>query len=410
MDGEVDERVLCRARNDLIFGSQGSAILVICAVILSLTYFLLPYVELQALVAWTVVCLCSYGLRYALCMRYSRAGIEMQSGGFWRRLFVMSCALSGAIWGLSVFVIYPESSPNHQMLQIILVVILCAATTVTHSAVRWAGASFTLCSLLPITGFLFFKHEEGFIELGLYILLFMLTMLSAGTFLARSVDKLFMLSHTNTRLVHDLTVKNQELSDNNDQLYAAKQALRQANDDLQKLATTDALTGLTNRRKFEALAKVKWQRAAEQREPVALLLINVDKFKQYNDFYGQRKADSCLVQIGEYLQHAPEVNRKGDCLARYNGDEFAVLLVNADLHYATKVAEKIRQGIELLRISRAEMPHELSPWVSVSIGVASEEVFEAGTYEDLFERADRALYLAKRQGRNQVQQGDSLSA
>lgn len=405
---EIDDAILNRARNDLIFSAQGPALFIIALVIGVLGFTIKKDVDLSLLIAWCGICLASYFIRYLLCFRYARTNGEEKSLSKWENYFTASSAASGLVWGAGAFLIFPEGEKNHQMLMILLMVILSAATTVTHSTFRWATLGFSFLCLGPLAAKLFLLDGEGYAQIGLFILLFLSLMASSSVQLNRTANRVFALSHENAKLIGNLTSSNDELMQKNVQLQHTKEELSHANDSLQKLATTDALTNLTNRRKFEGLTRVKWQRCAEKTVPLSILLVNIDMFKQYNDFYGQRKGDSCLVQLGAHLSQIPEINRKGDCVARYSGDEFAILLINANAEFSRKIAEKIRHESELLRISRAEMPHDSSPWVTVSVGVATEVEFESSSYETLFEYADKALYRAKRDGRNRSCHYDDL--
>ena len=402
----LDKELIQRARNDLIFRTQGSAITVICMVIVCVAFLIRHDVNVVALPIWALATVATYLVRYLIYRRYQLAPEEDKQSESWQNAFTVSSAVSGIAWGLSVFVVFPESSLNHQMLLLLVMVFLSAATTVTHSAFRWAGISFTLFCLAPAVIKLLMLNQKGYSELGIFLFLFIVVMLASAKSLSEIANRMFMLSYENNVLISNLKDANAELVSKNDLLEETKKELSTANDSLQKLATTDALTNLTNRRKFEALVQVKWRRSMEKKTPISLLLANIDMFKQYNDFYGQRKGDTCMVQLSDLLQHTPELNRQGSCLARYSGDEFAVLLLDADAPYALRVAEKLRRDVEALRISRAEMPHELSPWVTVSVGVATESVFNDNSYEDLLQRTDRALHQAKRKGRNCVHQAD----
>lgn len=159
---------------------------------------------------------------------------------------------------------------------------------------------------------------------------------------------------------------------------------------LEELATTDPLTGLTNRRKFDAAIDAEWRRALRQGTPVALLMIDADHFKAYNDTFGHQAGDQVLVGIA--LCIADTVNRAGDCIARFGGEEFAVLLPGLTITQALDVAEAIR--------------HKVGQWsggeggVTISIGVSSVTPQMTLEWTVLMAAADKALYAAKRQGRN----------
>jgi len=159
---------------------------------------------------------------------------------------------------------------------------------------------------------------------------------------------------------------------------------------LEELATTDPLTGLTNRRKFDAAIDGEWRRATRHDTPVALLMIDADHFKNFNDGFGHQAGDQMLVGIAVCI--ADSVRRAGDCAARFGGEEFAVLLPGLSGAAAEAMAETIRQKVE--QWSDAE------GGVTVSIGVASLTPKPSQHWGDLVEAADRALYAAKDLGRN----------
>jgi diguanylate cyclase (GGDEF)-like protein len=164
----------------------------------------------------------------------------------------------------------------------------------------------------------------------------------------------------------------------------------QAEEKLEELATTDALTGLRNRRKFDAVIDAEWRRAVRQNTPIALLMIDADHFKSYNDTFGHQAGDQVLVSIA--IAISDSVRRAGDCTARYGGEEFAVLLPGLAALDALRVAETIRLKVE------ESSDHSTS---TVSIGVASLTPVPAMDWTGLVNAADKALYAAKASGRNQ---------
>jgi diguanylate cyclase (GGDEF)-like protein len=176
-------------------------------------------------------------------------------------------------------------------------------------------------------------------------------------------------------------------------LFLAREIGRraEAEDKLEELATTDALTGLKNRRKFDIEIDAEWRRAARNKTPVAILMIDADHFKSYNDTYGHQAGDQVLVGIAICISDA--VRRAGDCPARYGGEEFAVLLPGLSAVEAFTVAEIIRLKVE----QWSEDPDV----TTVSIGVASMTPTAAIDWPYLIEAADKALYAAKANGRNQ---------
>lgn len=174
--------------------------------------------------------------------------------------------------------------------------------------------------------------------------------------------------------------------------------LKRANEHLAQLSFVDALTGLSNRRRFDEALEQEWRRASRFRSRIALVVADVDLFKEYNDALGHPQGDRCLATVADVFRQMGR--RAGDLVARYGGEEFVVLIPGADLESAGRFAEDIRKACE----SRA-IPHPASsvaPVVTVSLGVAA-RVPAAGTSSDsLLKDADAALYAAKREGRNRV--------
>jgi diguanylate cyclase (GGDEF)-like protein len=180
------------------------------------------------------------------------------------------------------------------------------------------------------------------------------------------------------------------------QLSDREQELRAANRHLEQLASLDALSGLANRRGFDTRLAADWRRSSALGRPIALLMIDVDHFKLFNDRYGHVEGDVCLHRVGKLLEafRGPD-----DLPARYGGEEFALLMPGADLEEALTVAERLRRAVEELFISHASSP---IGQVTVSIGVSAMVPGVGMRPAQLIETADVGLYSAKRRGRNSV--------
>ena len=165
------------------------------------------------------------------------------------------------------------------------------------------------------------------------------------------------------------------------------------------LSTIDGLTGVFNRRCFEDLLEYAWEQNSTAKHPLALIMIDVDYYKRYNDTHGNQAGDVCLQKIAETM--AKHIRHADDHTARYGGEEFSILLSNANITQALKKGEKIRLAIENLKL-----PHgysDVSPYVTISIGVmAVIPQADANNAEELIHKADKALYYAKEHGRNRV--------
>jgi diguanylate cyclase len=167
-------------------------------------------------------------------------------------------------------------------------------------------------------------------------------------------------------------------------------------DQAEKLARTDALTGLPNRYAFEDFFRSAQTAAVENRRPLSVLLIDVDHFKRFNDDFGHGVGDQVLRLIAKVLQ---EQVRDQDLPARYGGEELIAVFPNSDLKACTAVGESIRRLISERKITRRSNG-EVLPGITVSVGVAQLKPGESMT--DVIERCDKALYKAKGSGRNRV--------
>ncbi|MGI9285649.1 MAG: diguanylate cyclase domain-containing protein, partial [Pseudomonadales bacterium] len=175
------------------------------------------------------------------------------------------------------------------------------------------------------------------------------------------------------------------------------QRLNDANKELEALSLTDALTGISNRRRFDEHLETEWLRAVRQSSSIGLMLIDIDHFKAYNDNYGHQKGDETLCVVASELQKT--IRRPTDLVARYGGEEFAMIL--PDTINVEVVAYSCLRAINNLRI-----PHEHSPTathITVSIGVCTVVPNRSYTPAMLIETTDKGLYLAKKAGRNQFQ-------
>jgi diguanylate cyclase len=182
------------------------------------------------------------------------------------------------------------------------------------------------------------------------------------------------------------------LSESSRELDVIRESLNKA----EQRANTDTLTGLPNRRALDEFLRVSQIAAMESGDPLSVLLIDIDRFKQFNDNFGHGVGDQVLRLMAGALR---ERVRDGDLPARYGGEELMAVLPGASLAICEEVAERIRRAVSECRITRRSTG-ELLPEITVSIGVAE---FRPGeSMAQLIERCDSALYLAKRTGRNRV--------
>jgi len=177
----------------------------------------------------------------------------------------------------------------------------------------------------------------------------------------------------------------------------SEQIHRIHNTELLHLSQHDELTKISNRRTFDEMLEIYFSTAQRQESSLAILFIDVDFFKNYNDFYGHQKGDNVISTIAKTIKNAI---RHMDFVARYGGEEFVVLLPETDAHGAYAVSTNIFKAIE-----RLEIPHEkslVSKQITVSLGITVYRGEQAMTKDELLGIADQALYRAKQLGRNQI--------
>lgn len=198
----------------------------------------------------------------------------------------------------------------------------------------------------------------------------------------------------------DVTERHETARRLEEQIEERTRSLELANQKLAELSVTDGLTGVPNRRHFDTVMAAEWARANRNGASLALLMLDVDWFKAYNDQYGHLAGDQCLRDIAGVLKE--RVRRPGDTVARYGGEEFAVILSDTDADGARTLAESLCEAV-----SEKVIVHECSSWgvVTVSIGVSVQVANRYDTPHAWIQAADAALYRAKTLGRNRVEMG-----
>lgn len=193
-----------------------------------------------------------------------------------------------------------------------------------------------------------------------------------------------------------------EQSERTSYLHVLKEKIRAGyylkdNQELSRMSVTDPLTNLANRRQFDTVFPVRWQEATDKGLCLGLVVIDIDHFKAYNDYYGHPQGDECLRQVATAMQAN---SRDADLVVRFGGEEFVVLIANASPEAAKPAAERIRHNVEALEIPNHGVSAQSVVTVSVGVAVLYPKVSLAPA--ELLSQADEALYEAKRQGRNRV--------
>ena len=221
------------------------------------------------------------------------------------------------------------------------------------------------------------------------------------TFRFRRPDATYLSVEANVRRLGEVDGYVSSLRDVSARV-AAEAKLQEVNFKLQRLVMLDGLTGIANRRCLDKFLEREFRRASRDEQPLALLMIDADGFKSFNDTYGHQAGDECLRAIASAVQL--RMRRAADLAARFGGEEFVVMLPHTDVPGASGLAELIRTGVEGLAIPHAGSPTKI---MTVSIGVAViHPGRDAATVAALIAAADRALYAAKNAGRNCIMHAD----
>ncbi|WP_278440110.1 sensor domain-containing diguanylate cyclase [Pseudomonas oryzihabitans] len=373
-----------------------------------------PAFALRAHLVFTALCFLSGGLfvRYLLSLYHGGRWID-----FGNRLLI-------GYWNVALVItlIWPHLLSFQEMLGMMALSCLGLLGTTTYLALRgsrmalWFSAAWALLllgssiQLLAVAGWLpadspaFHGQMAGF-ALGFVMLSLGLTeglslqrrarieaqrqALEASSALAREREASFVELELRVAL---RTVE----------LQQAKASLERLNRELLHQSQTDSLTGLGNRRHFERVFQQEIRRAIRAERPLAVLLVDIDHFKAVNDTHGHTLGDECLRCVAEVLRR--HVQRAGEVAARYGGEEFVIALPGSDQQAARTLAERIRQEVAGLELQTEQ--GRLRPSISVGVAVAVPSNLEHGL--GLLEDADRALYAAKRGGRNRVCLSDGL--
>lgn len=360
--GQIDLLVR-KEKLKLLFHQSFPALFISLAVALLFSWVIWGQANDAVLFGWLLLlCLATLG-RLALFLAYFRAEPTEQNVLRWEQPYVVTLLFSSLLWGCGALLAIPASSPPHQAFAMFTLIGMAGGAISNYSALRFVAVGAMLAVLLPSTLWLIFHPGKLQLAMALGSCIFMLGAL-------RSTKVLSSALHRSLQLTHEL---------------------RQAHEIAERLARTDALTGVSNRRAFFERGQQIARYCERNTHPLSALLVDIDHFKDINDQYGHSAGDSALQQVGTILQQS---FRKSDVCGRLGGEEFAILLPDTPLAEAHEVAEKLRHTVAAMPIVLSDQRATLN----VSIGVAT------GSYdiEALLQHADAAMYRAKRAGRNRV--------
>ncbi|MBL8470889.1 MAG: diguanylate cyclase [Rhodocyclaceae bacterium] len=326
--------------------------------------------------AWFCVVVVTAIVRGAIVVSYRRALQAANPAPQRITRYALSVGLSGLAWGSGGLLVL-HASPLTLTIVLTAVQAMVMGGTPTLAASMPAFLAFAIPAILPMIAALLSLGSDMYVALAGYQAIF----LALGVLIARRYNRtlcaLFRLGHEKEDLLKSLS---------------------EAHEQQAALAVTDPLTGIANRRRFDAVLGQEFARLKRAGAPLSLLLLDVDHFKSYNDSYGHQAGDRCLIEVAAVLQ--ANMQRPADLAARYGGEEFAAILPETDQTGALQVAERIRARIQALGI-----PHRGSltaAHLTASFGVATIYCYSVRNPAELIELADQQLYRAKAGGRNQA--------
>jgi diguanylate cyclase (GGDEF)-like protein len=351
------------ARLQLLYSQSFPAVLTSLAAASLLAAILWPAADRDIVVAWLAILAATSVARMSLFLVYRRQAPSGARLLDWERPYLLTLMVSALTWGLGCLWIMPKQSLLHQAITLVILVGMAGGALSIYSAIRWLAIATIAALLLPATVWLFASGDRTALLLALGMILFCASALRATKVLSNTLQQNFEMTH----------------------------ALREAKDVAERLANVDALTGLTNRRAFLDWADAPFHYCRRNGLSVAAIVLDLDHFKQANDTRGHAVGDMALQHTASLIQ---ATLRKSDLCCRWGGEEFVILLPDTSLEEALNVAEKLRSTIAA---SPVPVPSgDLA--ITASLGVADGQ----RDLESLIDRADAALYRAKREGRNRV--------
>ncbi len=360
------EKQVQQQKLDLLYKQSLPATFISLAVSLLLVKILWSVTNHTILLSWLGTLFASTLLRGSIFYRYYHQKTPSNTEpntDYWEKLYYYTLTLSVAIWGIGCTYIIAFTPSSHQFIIYFFLMGMVSGAISVYSSIRYIVLTTTMLLIVPATIFFLLSDLPSHFYAGLGSTFFILSFLRSSKIMSTTLHNSFVLSL---------------------ELHQAKEAL-------EKLAKTDFLTGLNNRSAFTELASQQIKYCQRHDFPVALILLDLDFFKKINDNYGHAAGDQALKELAKIMTSSV---RTSDICGRIGGEEFAILLPNASQNDAVKVAEKIRKNIEHTTIHYQHKQFTMT----TSIGVTSIK----NSLEKMLDSADKALYQAKQNGRNQV--------
>jgi len=314
--------------------------------------------------------------------RFRRNKIDNLRGYY--TYFVGSVAVLSSSWGIGAVILMSMLTVPFQLFMVMVLVAITGGALAALSVRTMPQALFYTGMLLPPVIWLVGQENHLLFYTGIFLFIYGVVLWLGGKDIGVNLSEALRIKFENENLADSLKLSNTQL--------------QTVNQELTQISSTDGLTGVANRRYFDNYFEKEWKRLSREGMGVAVVMLDVDNFKMYNDSLGHQAGDSCLIQVAQSIKAS--LRRPADMVARYGGEEFIILLPNTSKVGAVRVAEFIRENILHLKIPHPQS--ETSEWVTISLGAAYCEPQVGMMSADLISKADEALYSAKKEGRNNV--------
>lgn len=379
-----DENIQKTERLKLIFNDEPFTLTSYFIVTLIMTFMAWPHTNQYVLSAWFISSTIILSLRLLLTIGFQASQDKNIRPQKWHQRLTVFSFVSGLAIGSCGFITMPAEQYFLPLILTVGLTTLSSISVSTLSIEKNLFPSFLVPALLPITLNTLSSGDRINFGIGLLILIFSFMLILLEKRSRDNMNKALQIRYENTSLLSGLT--------------ASKRQLEKKNSELEKLATRDHLTTLANRRYGDRILQNEWKKALRQKSPLAVLMIDIDQFKSYNDNYGHQMGDDALKTVAQAIKQS--LSRPADLACRYGGEEFLVILPDTDIVGAFKIGRRIQEALYKVHIRHEHSP--VKDYITISCGVADIIPKRNNTLSSLVKQADIAMYKAKFHGGDQV--------
>lgn len=360
-----------------------STVSLIGALVTAVFYVVVLYskVSSEILFSWFAAIACVYIIRWFITKRFYRLDISIEGDSYrWEKIYLVGSLISGLLWGGGSYYMFLDDNPLLNAVIVLTIGGLASAASVAYAPSKYLGMTFTLSAMLPLSFYFFIHDGNEYFYMGILILIYCLVMFTSSKVMNLSSMKGIMLGSKNDVLIDDLRNK--------------MSTIESMTGEISYQASHDMLTGLINRREFEARLEKAIMDVKQNKRSHVLCYMDLDEFKIVNDTCGHVAGDALLQNLAKYLEGKI---RNTDTIARLGGDEFGLLLPLCNINKAKEIANNLRTIIKNYQFVWDEKVFE----VGVSIGLVEINT-NMRTLNDILKAADSACYVAKDLGKNRI--------